>query len=157
MQLILYESDWHCFPPAPLFSDPAETHCVVRMHAPVVQAVLEHPSIRKFGIGINGYFKTLNLHFQTRMRGIVDVKVKTNRWMQTQGCVLTEYTNFTLAEQCKRLLRRQLPKPQGECCGCWEQFPLSPEQRYYAAMDMYASLLVGQVVLKLQLLPGVAV
>lgn len=42
----------------------------------------------------------------------------------------------------EEVLNLQLPKPQGVRCGNWEARPLSPDQQRYAALDVFASLLL---------------
>jgi len=47
-----------------------------------------------------------------------------------------------LAGLVEEVLTRQLPKPTGVRCGNWEARPLSQDQNMYAALDVFASLLV---------------
>ena len=120
---------------------------------PTLKAILES-DVCKCGVGINGDLHKLRLDFGVHLRAVLDVNVETNRRCQPGNTTLVEHTSFTLSEHCERLLGRALPKPQSLRCGNWEQFPLSAEQQFYAAMDAYASLLVGQAVVRLPLLPG---
>ena len=124
---------------------------------PGLKALLEDASLHKCGVGIAGDSHKLRLEFEVQLAGIVDVNVEANRRVQPGGCKLVEWTSFTLAEQCQRLLHYRLPKPVGTRCGNWEQYPLSSEQRHYAALDAFASLLVGRAVLQLPLLAAAAV
>lgn len=45
----------------------------------------------------------------------------------------------------ERLLARSLDKGQGLRCSDWERYPLTAEQRKYAALDVFASLRVYEV------------
>lgn len=119
---------------------------------PALRELLESPTILKCGVGINGDLHKLSLDLNIQLQGVLDVNVEANQRVQPGGCKLVEWTSFTLAEQCERLLKRRLPKPQQLRCGNWEQVPLSQEQQHYAALDAFASLLVGRAVLKLPLL-----
>jgi 3'-5' exonuclease len=116
-----------------------------------LKALLECTSIIKSGVGIAGDGHKLSLEYSVQVGGVMDINVETNRRVQPGGVNLVEWTSFTLAEQCERLLRLRLPKPQDLRCGNWEQVPLSAEQKHYASLDAFASLLVGRAVLKLPL------
>ncbi len=45
----------------------------------------------------------------------------------------------------ERLMQRTLEKAQGLRCSDWEAYPLSAQQRKYAAADVFASLRVFEV------------
>jgi ribonuclease D len=50
--------------------------------------------------------------------------------------------NTDLAGLVEEVLNKQLPKPSGVRCGNWEARPLSQKQKLYAALDVFASLLI---------------
>lgn len=116
---------------------------------PALKRLLEEPSIVKCGVGINGDLHKLALDHGIHLRGLLDVNVECNRRVQPNGVALTEWTSFTLAEHCARLLHRSVAKPQSLRCSNWEVLPLTSEQQRYAALDAYASLLVADAVEKM--------
>jgi werner syndrome-like exonuclease len=117
-----------------------------------LKRLLESSSIVKFGVGIKGDMHKLHLDYDVQLAGVLDINEEANRRVQPNGICVQGYTSFTLADHCERLLGRRLLKPTNIRCSNWEQFPLSCEQQQYAALDAYASFLVGQAMVSLPMI-----
>lgn len=77
-----------------------------------LRSVLESPCIKKAGIGIRNDCEKLWLDKRCKLANTLDINTELNCRQQPSGCQLAEYTTFTLAEACERLLGKGLPKPQ---------------------------------------------
>jgi ribonuclease D len=111
--------------------------------------ILESTKIVKCGVGIRGDMHKLHLDCGVQLGGVMDVNEEANRRVQPNGIRLKEHTSFTLVDHCERLLGRRLLKPPSIRCSNWNQFPLNNEQQQYAALDAYASYLVGMAMTRL--------
>ena len=78
--------------------------------------MLESTRITKAGVGIRNDCEKLWLDKRCKLSGCLDINAEFNARHLPCGSRLSEYTSFTLAESCERLLGRGLPKPQGTRC-----------------------------------------
>ncbi|XP_074806483.1 bifunctional 3'-5' exonuclease/ATP-dependent helicase WRN isoform X2 [Natator depressus] len=102
-----------------------------------LKRLLEDEDVKKVGVGIEGDQWKLMSDFEIKLKSFVELadvaneKLKCNEIWSLNGLV-------------KHLFSKQLLKDKCVRCGNWEEFPLSEEQKLYAATDAYAGLLIYQ-------------
>lgn len=77
-----------------------------------LRSVLESTRITKAGVGIKNDCEKLWLDKRCKLNASLDINTELNARQLPCGSHMAEYTTFTLAEGCERLLSRGLPKPQ---------------------------------------------
>ncbi|XP_015263924.1 PREDICTED: Werner syndrome ATP-dependent helicase [Gekko japonicus] len=102
-----------------------------------LKMLLEDKSVKKAGVGIEGDKWKLMRDFEIRLDGIVELADLANEKLKCKEI-------WSLNNLVKHLFHKQLLKDNSIRCGNWEQFPLTEEQRLYAATDAYAGFLIFQ-------------
>ncbi|XP_077201757.1 bifunctional 3'-5' exonuclease/ATP-dependent helicase WRN isoform X2 [Paroedura picta] len=102
-----------------------------------LKMLLEDKNIKKAGVGIEGDKWKLMRDFEIRLEGIVELADLANEKLKCKEI-------WSLNNLVKHLFHKQLLKDNLIRCGNWEQFPLTEEQRLYAATDAYAGFLIFQ-------------
>ncbi|XP_060092952.1 bifunctional 3'-5' exonuclease/ATP-dependent helicase WRN isoform X3 [Heteronotia binoei] len=102
-----------------------------------LKILLEDKRIKKAGVGIEGDKWKLMRDFEIRLEGIVELADLANEKLKCKEI-------WSLNNLVKHLFHKQLLKDNLIRCGNWEQFPLTEEQRLYAATDAYAGFLIFQ-------------
>ncbi|KAM4836696.1 bifunctional 3'-5' exonuclease/ATP-dependent helicase WRN [Thomomys bottae] len=109
-----------------------------------LKRLLENKAIKKAGVGIEGdQWKLLN-DFDVKLTSFVELKDVANEKLK---CSET----WSLNGLVKYLLGKQLLKDKSIRCSNWSNFPLSEDQKLYAATDAYAGLIIYK---KLEILGG---
>eukprot|EP00775_Hariotina_reticulata_P011580 gene11580-11724_t len=112
---------------------------------PKLQELLIRDDIAKVGINIGGDVSKLLADYAVTVNGAEELSDAAHK--RQLRCVEgitanTEHKRWSLAGLVEEVLTLQLPKPVGVRCGNWEARPLSQEQKLYAALDVFASLLL---------------
>ncbi|XP_054556820.1 bifunctional 3'-5' exonuclease/ATP-dependent helicase WRN isoform X3 [Talpa occidentalis] len=107
-----------------------------------LKMLLENESIKKAGIGIEGDQWKLLRDFDIKLNGFVELTNVANGKLK---CIET----WSLNALVKHILGKQLLKDKSIRCSNWNNFPLTEDQKLYAATDAYAGLILYQ---KLQVL-----
>ncbi|KAG8506936.1 Werner syndrome ATP-dependent helicase, partial [Galemys pyrenaicus] len=107
-----------------------------------LKMLLENESVKKAGIGIEGDQWKLLRDFDIKLKGFVEL---TNVANEKLKCIET----WSLNALVKHILGKQLLKDKSIRCSKWSNFPLTEDQKLYAATDAYAGLIIYR---KLQVL-----
>ncbi|XP_030044786.1 Werner syndrome ATP-dependent helicase-like, partial [Microcaecilia unicolor] len=102
-----------------------------------LKLLLEDETIKKTGVGIGGDQWKLMNDFDIKLRGFVELADIANQKLKCKE-------TWSLNGLVKHLFNKQLLKEKLVRCSNWAQFPLSDEQKIYAATDAYAGLLIYQ-------------
>nr|XP_034996944.1 Werner syndrome ATP-dependent helicase isoform X1 [Zootoca vivipara]XP_034996945.1 Werner syndrome ATP-dependent helicase isoform X1 [Zootoca vivipara] len=102
-----------------------------------LKKLLESNTIKKVGVGIEGDKWKLLRDFEIKLESLVDLADLANEKLKCKEI-------WSLNNLLKHLFHKQLLKDKLVRCGNWKQFPLTEEQKLYAATDAYASLLIYQ-------------
>lgn len=102
-----------------------------------LKMLLENKSIKKAGVGIEGDQWKLLRDFDVRLESFVELTDVANRKLK---CAET----WSLNGLVKHVLGKQLLKDKSIRCSNWSNFPLSDDQKLYAATDAYAGLIIYQ-------------
>ncbi|XP_028624037.1 Werner syndrome ATP-dependent helicase isoform X2 [Grammomys surdaster] len=102
-----------------------------------LKMLLENKSIKKAGVGIEGDQWKLLRDFDVKLESFVELTVVANEKLQ---CAET----WSLNGLVKHILGKQLLKDKSIRCSNWSNFPLSDDQKLYAATDAYAGLIIYQ-------------
>ncbi|XP_068961031.1 bifunctional 3'-5' exonuclease/ATP-dependent helicase WRN [Petaurus breviceps papuanus] len=108
-----------------------------------LKMLLENEAVKKAGMGMADQWKLLR-DFDVHLKGFVELASVANEKLRCEE-------TWSLDGLVKHLFRKRLLKEQSVRCGRWEDFPLTEDQKKYAAIDAYASLIVYQ---KLEALSG---
>nr|XP_020664646.1 Werner syndrome ATP-dependent helicase isoform X3 [Pogona vitticeps] len=100
-----------------------------------LRRLLEDNRIKKAGVGIEGDKWKLMRDFEIRLGDLVDLADLANAKLKCKEI-------WSLNDLVKHLFHKQLLKDKSVRCGNWGQFPLTEEQKLYAATDAYASFLI---------------
>nr|XP_028567719.1 LOW QUALITY PROTEIN: Werner syndrome ATP-dependent helicase [Podarcis muralis] len=100
-----------------------------------LKKLLESNTIKKVGVGIEGDKWKLMRDFEIKLESLVDLGDLANEKLKCKEI-------WSLNNLLKHLFHKQLLKDKSVRCGNWKQFPLTEEQKLYAATDAYASLLI---------------
>ncbi|XP_005398445.1 PREDICTED: Werner syndrome ATP-dependent helicase isoform X2 [Chinchilla lanigera] len=100
-----------------------------------LKMLLENERIKKAGVGIEGDQWKLLRDFDIKLKSFVEL---TNVANQKLKC--TEI--WSLNGLVKHLFGKQLLKDNSVRCSNWSNFPLSEDQKLYAATDAYAGLII---------------
>nr|XP_060619780.1 bifunctional 3'-5' exonuclease/ATP-dependent helicase WRN isoform X2 [Anolis sagrei ordinatus] len=100
-----------------------------------LKRLLEDNNIKKAGVGIEGDKWKLMRDFAVRLGDLVDLADLANEKLKCKEL-------WSLNDLVKHLFHKQLLKEKLVRCGNWEEFPLTEEQKLYAATDAYAGFLI---------------
>uniref|UniRef100_A0A8C5RF72 DNA 3'-5' helicase n=1 Tax=Laticauda laticaudata TaxID=8630 RepID=A0A8C5RF72_LATLA len=95
-----------------------------------LKRLLEDNTIRKAGVGIEGDKWKLMRDFEIKLENLVDLADLANEKLKCKEI-------WSLNGLVKHLFHKQLVKDKLVRCGNWECFPLTEEQKLYAATDAY--------------------
>ncbi|XP_006884234.1 PREDICTED: Werner syndrome ATP-dependent helicase-like [Elephantulus edwardii] len=102
-----------------------------------LKMLLENEAIKKAGVGIEGDQWKLLRDFDIKLKSFVELTDVANEKLK---CTET----WSLNGLVKHLLGKQLLKDKSIRCSNWSKFPLSEDQKLYAATDAYAGLIIFQ-------------
>ncbi|XP_077670997.1 bifunctional 3'-5' exonuclease/ATP-dependent helicase WRN isoform X4 [Eretmochelys imbricata] len=102
-----------------------------------LKRLLEDEDVKKVGVGIEGDQWKLMSDFEIKLKSFVELADVANEKLKCKEI-------WSLNGLVKHLFSKQLLKDKCVRCGNWEEFPLSEEQKLYAATDAYAGLLIYQ-------------
>ncbi|XP_062069753.1 bifunctional 3'-5' exonuclease/ATP-dependent helicase WRN isoform X1 [Lepus europaeus] len=100
-----------------------------------LKMLLENKAIKKAGIGIEGDQWKLLRDFDIKLKSFVELTDVANEKLK---CAET----WSLNGLVKHLLGKQLLKDKSIRCSNWSNFPLTEDQKLYAATDAYAGLII---------------
>ncbi|XP_049671325.1 bifunctional 3'-5' exonuclease/ATP-dependent helicase WRN isoform X3 [Accipiter gentilis] len=102
-----------------------------------LKRLLEDETIKKAGVGIEGDQWKLMSDFEIRLKSFVELADIANEKLKCKEI-------WSLNGLVKHLFGKQLLKDKSVRCSNWEEFPLSEEQKLYAATDAYAGFIIYQ-------------
>uniref|UniRef100_A0A674ISJ3 Bifunctional 3'-5' exonuclease/ATP-dependent helicase WRN n=1 Tax=Terrapene triunguis TaxID=2587831 RepID=A0A674ISJ3_9SAUR len=102
-----------------------------------LKRLLEDEAVKKVGVGIEGDQWKLMNDFEIKLKSFVELADVANEKLKCKEI-------WSLNGLVKHLFSKQLLKDKSVRCSNWEAFPLSEEQKLYAATDAYAGLLIYQ-------------
>ncbi|XP_036621021.1 Werner syndrome ATP-dependent helicase [Trichosurus vulpecula] len=108
-----------------------------------LKMLLENEAVKKAGMGTADQWKLLR-DFDIHLKGFVELASVANEKLRCEE-------TWSLDGLVKHLFGKRLLKEHSIRCSRWEAFPLSEDQKQYATVDAYASLIVYQ---KLETLSG---
>ncbi|XP_027605188.2 Werner syndrome ATP-dependent helicase isoform X1 [Pipra filicauda] len=100
-----------------------------------LKRLLEDETIKKVGVGIEGDQWKLMSDFEIKLKSFVELADVANEKLRCKE-------TWSLNGLVKHLFGKQLLKDKSVRCSNWEKFPLSEEQKLYAATDAYAGYIV---------------
>ncbi|XP_025031851.1 Werner syndrome ATP-dependent helicase-like, partial [Python bivittatus] len=107
-----------------------------------LKRLLEDNTIKKAGVGIEGDKWKLMRDFEIKLENLVDLADLANEKLKCKEI-------WSLNGLVKHLFHKQLVKDRLVRCSNWECFPLTEEQKLYAATDAYAGFLIYQNLINL--------
>ncbi|KFV44596.1 Werner syndrome ATP-dependent helicase, partial [Tyto alba] len=102
-----------------------------------LKRLLEDETIKKVGVGIEGDQWKLMSDFEIKLKSFVELADVANEKLKCKEI-------WSLNDLVKHLFGKQLLKDKSVRCSNWEEFPLSDEQKLYAATDAYAGFIIYQ-------------
>ncbi|NXG68002.1 WRN helicase, partial [Baryphthengus martii] len=102
-----------------------------------LQRLLEDETIKKVGVGIEGDQWKLMSDFEIKLKSFVELADVANEKLKCKEI-------WSLNGLVKHLFGKQLWKEKSVRCSNWEAFPLTEEQKLYAATDAYAGFIIYQ-------------
>ncbi|XP_027454735.1 Werner syndrome ATP-dependent helicase isoform X3 [Zalophus californianus] len=102
-----------------------------------LKMLLENEAIKKAGVGIKGDQRKLLCDFDIDLKNFVELTDVANEKLKC-----TEI--WSLNGLVKHLFGKQLLKDRSVRCSNWSDFPLTEDQKQYAATDAYAGLIIYQ-------------
>ncbi|NXK88927.1 WRN helicase, partial [Formicarius rufipectus] len=102
-----------------------------------LKRLLEDETIKKVGVGIEGDQWKLMSDFEVKLKSFVELADVANEKLKCKE-------TWSLNGLVKHLFGKQLLKDKSVRCSNWEKFPLSEEQKLYAATDAYAGYIVHE-------------
>ncbi|KAM5275089.1 bifunctional 3'-5' exonuclease/ATP-dependent helicase WRN isoform 4-T4 [Hipposideros larvatus] len=102
-----------------------------------LKMLLENEAIKKAGVGIEGDQWKLLRDFDIRLKSFVELTDVANEKLK---CTQT----WSLNGLVKHLFGKQLLKDKSIRCSNWNNYPLTEDQKLYAATDAYAGLIIYQ-------------
>ncbi|XP_039076810.1 Werner syndrome ATP-dependent helicase isoform X2 [Hyaena hyaena] len=100
-----------------------------------LKMLLENEAIKKAGVGIQGDQWKLLKDFDIKLKSFVELTDVANEKLKCKE-------TWSLNGLVKHLFGKQLLKDRSICCSNWSNFPLTEDQRLYAATDAYAGLII---------------
>uniref|UniRef100_A0A8C0ITG4 ATP-dependent DNA helicase n=1 Tax=Chelonoidis abingdonii TaxID=106734 RepID=A0A8C0ITG4_CHEAB len=95
-----------------------------------LKRLLEDEAVKKVGVGIEGDQWKLMSDFEIKLKSFVELADVANEKLKCKEM-------WSLNGLVKHLFSKQLLKDKCVRCSNWEEFPLSEEQKLYAATDAY--------------------
>ncbi|XP_057552571.1 bifunctional 3'-5' exonuclease/ATP-dependent helicase WRN isoform X3 [Hippopotamus amphibius kiboko] len=102
-----------------------------------LKMLLENEAIKKTGVGIEGDQWKLLRDFDIKLKSFVELTDVANEKLK---CTET----WSLNGLVKHLFSKQLLKDKSIRCSNWSKFPLTEDQKLYAATDAYAGFIIYQ-------------
>uniref|UniRef100_A0A8C0DF13 Bifunctional 3'-5' exonuclease/ATP-dependent helicase WRN n=1 Tax=Balaenoptera musculus TaxID=9771 RepID=A0A8C0DF13_BALMU len=102
-----------------------------------LKMLLENEAIKKAGVGIEGDQWKLLRDFDIKLKSFVELTDVANEKLK---CTET----WSLSGLVKHLFGKQLLKDKSIRCSNWSKFPLTEDQKLYAATDAYAGFIIYQ-------------
>ncbi|XP_065802648.1 bifunctional 3'-5' exonuclease/ATP-dependent helicase WRN isoform X3 [Muntiacus reevesi] len=102
-----------------------------------LKMLLENEAIKKAGVGIEQDQWKLLRDFDIKLKSIVELTDVANEKLK---CIET----WSLSGLVKHLFSKQLLKDRSIRCSNWSKFPLTEDQKLYAATDAYAGFIIYQ-------------
>ncbi|KAM7111011.1 bifunctional 3'-5' exonuclease/ATP-dependent helicase WRN isoform 2-T5 [Molossus nigricans] len=102
-----------------------------------LKMLLENETIKKAGVGIEGDQWKLLRDFDIKLKNFVELTDVANEKLK---CTET----WSLNGLVKHLFGKQLLKDKSIRCSNWNSYPLTEDQKLYAATDAYAGLIIYQ-------------
>ncbi|XP_022354487.1 Werner syndrome ATP-dependent helicase [Enhydra lutris kenyoni] len=102
-----------------------------------LKMLLENEAVKKAGVGIKGDQRKLLCDFDIDLKNFVELTDVANEKLKC-----TEI--WSLNGLVKHLFGKQLLKDRSIRCSNWSDFPLTEDQKLYAATDAYAGLIIYQ-------------
>ncbi|KAE8631557.1 hypothetical protein XENTR_v10001231 [Xenopus tropicalis] len=102
-----------------------------------LRRLLEDESVKKVGVGIEGDQWKLMSDYELKLKGFIELSEVANQKLRCKE-------KWSLNGLVKHLFKKQLLKDSSIRCSNWDIFPLSTDQKLYAASDAYAGLLIYQ-------------
>nr|AAH73087.1 FFA-1 protein [Xenopus laevis] len=100
-----------------------------------LKRLLEDESVRKVGVGIEGDQWKLMSDYELKLKGFIELSEMANQKLRCKE-------KWSLNGLIKHLFKEQLIKESSVRCSNWDIFPLTEDQKLYAATDAYAGLLI---------------
>ncbi|XP_030168169.1 Werner syndrome ATP-dependent helicase isoform X2 [Lynx canadensis] len=100
-----------------------------------LKMLLENEAIKKAGVGIQGDQWKLLKDFDIKLKSFVELTDVANDKLKCKE-------TWSLNGLVKHLFGKQLLKDRSICCSNWSNFPLTEDQKLYAATDAYAGLII---------------
>nr|XP_054512607.1 bifunctional 3'-5' exonuclease/ATP-dependent helicase WRN isoform X3 [Pan troglodytes] len=100
-----------------------------------LKMLLENKAVKKAGVGIEGDQWKLLRDFDIKLKNFVELTDVANKKLK---CTET----WSLNSLVKHLLGKQLLKDKSIRCSNWSKFPLTEDQKLYAATDAYAGFII---------------
>ncbi|XP_053434433.1 bifunctional 3'-5' exonuclease/ATP-dependent helicase WRN isoform X2 [Nycticebus coucang] len=100
-----------------------------------LKMLLENETIKKAGVGIQGDEWKLLRDFDIKLKSFVELTDVANKKLK---CIET----WSLNGLVKHLFGKQLLKDKSIRCSDWSNYPLTEDQKLYAATDAYAGLII---------------
>ncbi|XP_058381149.1 bifunctional 3'-5' exonuclease/ATP-dependent helicase WRN isoform X2 [Diceros bicornis minor] len=100
-----------------------------------LKMLLENEAIKKAGVGIEGDQRKLLRDFDIKLKSFLELRDVANEKLR---CAET----WSLNGLVQHLFGKQLLKDKSVRCSNWNNFPLTEDQKVYAATDAYAGLII---------------
>eukprot|EP00069_Balaena_mysticetus_P013586 bmy_08261T0 len=102
-----------------------------------LKMLLENEAIKKAGVGIEGDQWKLLRDFDIKLKSFVELTDVANEKLKCRE-------TWSLSGLVKHLFGKQLLKDKSIRCSNWSKFPLTEDQKLYAATDAYAGFIIYQ-------------
>lgn len=102
-----------------------------------LKRLLEDETLKKVGVGIEGDQWKILSDFDIRLKSFVELNDLANQKLKCKE-------RWSLNGLIKHLFQKKILKEDSVRCSNWDQFPLSDDQKLYAATDAYVGLLIYQ-------------
>ncbi|KAG8454393.1 hypothetical protein GDO86_000858 [Hymenochirus boettgeri] len=100
-----------------------------------LKRLLEDESVKKVGVGIEGDQWKLMSDYDLKLKGFIELSEVANEKLKCKE-------KWSLNGLVKHLFQKQLLKDHSIRCSRWDVFPLSEDQKLYAASDAYAGFMI---------------
>ncbi|XP_046574712.1 Werner syndrome ATP-dependent helicase homolog [Haliotis rubra] len=104
----------------------------------MLRKIIEDDRVKKIGVNIENDMWKLAKDFDFEARKVIrNSMIDLGKLANTK---LKSKENWSLEGLCRNVLRMRMNKDDSVRCGKWDEFPLTDEQKLYAATDAYACL-----------------
>ncbi|XP_046332125.2 Werner syndrome ATP-dependent helicase homolog [Haliotis rufescens] len=104
----------------------------------MLKRLIEDDRVKKIGVNIENDMWKLAKDFDFEARKVIrNSMIDLGKLANTK---LKSKENWSLDGLCRNVLRMRMNKDESVRCGKWDDFPLTDEQKLYAATDAYACL-----------------